>query len=839
MSSNKEYTTEEVLDILDTYTSNPDNYVNATENNELEPEVTVIAAGKKGFWVDDVIVGNNPKDWAAYGKGTVNDPLRMDMARYWAVETKGSSPKDIKQAYLLPNNNNFIPFKFKTFMPKRYIQDTSSSFGKLQEIFLADPNQSYFEKTPSRFKGGRPGEIGARKSDENTVKKYIDNKIILDEEYLDHSFNLSLPFDKRDLDRMSTSGRPLFASVEAEYNFYQEQYEEYSSREGVQEYTLPDLYNYNAFISSPTPNKDIETIISLSGSIDATTVLPLSTIKNTSEQVKKYFKKWSMIASTPSPLVTNILRESEKYKNVAVAIEDLDIITEYNERKEMYPMYVDISFATERTTTVAQILSDVNLMNQLISDLGTGKISQSSQKFFQASETAVQVNEDDERTFERKLEAEVTENNVIVYDFEQWFNNIVQNQNTVDTAGITFLAKSNEAFQKANDPKFNFFKSIVKNILQAKIKQLIDREMRSYKQLMAGKQAYSETLLYKVTKHTLDGKLIQTMYLPNTNDIDVLRYVDTQVKYNKVYTYTITAIQFVIGSKYKYTTKREFINTLAATVETFPSLVMLEVPYFKTDVTVVDKPPVPPDVTFIPYRAVDNRIKINFMSNVGRYRLDPINIQPDDPAMFSKVRESQRLLPKEKILFESDDLPTVFQIFRTDEHPKAWSDFTDRLRASVETDFSPKTKIKASSAAYVDKIRPNKKYYYTFRTIDNHNHVSNPTEIYEVEMVNSDGTIYPVITPVEFVKEPSMPFKEIKKLIKISPTFEQSIINGIKSNFRAYESATDITNMILGDKEEEIWNKKFKMRLTSKATGKRMDINFRFVNTIKTTITDE
>jgi len=124
-------------------------------------------------------------------------------------------------------------------------------------------------------------------------------------------------------------------------------------------------------------------------------------------------------------------------------------------------------------------------------------------------QTAVQVNEDNERTFERKLEAEVTEATVAVYDFEKWFSTIVQNQQSTDTSGITFLAKSDEAMQKSNDPKFNFFKSIVRNILQAKIKQLVDREMRSYKHLVQGKTAYSETLLYKITKKTRDGRILQ------------------------------------------------------------------------------------------------------------------------------------------------------------------------------------------------------------------------------------------------------------------------------------------------------------------------------------------
>ena len=41
---------------------------------------------------------------------------------------------------------------------------------------------------------------------------------------------------------------------------------------------------------------------------------------------------------------------------------------------------------------------------------------------------------------------------------------------------------------------------------------------------------------------------IQNIWIPNSNSIDIFEYVDTQVKYNKEYTYVVTAYQLSVGT---------------------------------------------------------------------------------------------------------------------------------------------------------------------------------------------------------------------------------------------------------------------------------------------------
>ncbi len=55
-----------------------------------------------------------------------------------------------------------------------------------------------------------------------------------------------------------------------------------------------------------------------------------------------------------------------------------------------------------------------------------------------------------------------------------------------------------------------------------------------------------------------------------------------------------------------------------------------------------------------------------------------------------------------------------------------------------------------------DKNTPNKKYYYTFKTIDYHGNISNPSPVYEVEIVDDNGASYFLMNTVNFeFKEPS------------------------------------------------------------------------------------
>ena len=62
-----------------------------------------------------------------------------------------------------------------------------------------------------------------------------------------------------------------------------------------------------------------------------------------------------------------------------------------------------------------------------------------------------------------------------------------------------------------------------------------------------------------------------------------------------------------------------------------------------------------------------------------------------------------------------------------------------------------KTTLKIrKEASYIDKLEHNVKYYYTFRTIDYHRNPSLPSPVYQVELVENSGVVYPVVSIYQF-----------------------------------------------------------------------------------------
>ena len=152
----------------------------------------------------------------------------------------------------------------------------------------------------------------------------------------------------------------------------------------------------------------------------------------------------------------------------------------------------------------------------------------------------------------------------------------------------------------------------------------------------------------------------------------------------------------------------------------------------------------------IPYRGVNDRLLFNLASGIGSRRSLVSALNTNDELYLNKLRAMNVDPDDASIIFENDDPSVAFEIYRLDKKPRSYEDFRNRQLVSLDTSRAETGFRKAAAASFVDSIEPNRKYYYIFTSRDFHGHMSQPTQVYEVELVDNDGAVYPVIRIVPF-----------------------------------------------------------------------------------------
>ena len=292
-------------------------------------------------------------------------------------------------------------------------------------------------------------------------------------------------------------------------------------------------------------------------------------------------------------------------------------------------------------------------------------------------------------------------------------------------------------------------------------------------------------------------------------------------------------------------------------VVTRPSVKIVEVPYYETPVMrILDKPPVPPHVEILPYRGKNNNFLINLEEGMGREITAPQGILPEDTPAIAEVYEAQysnfseaaalniagtfgagnQATPEVAAIvaaaypleFRSDDPPAAYQVFRLDAPPASYLDFAGGEFLEIESEGVSSISLRPGE---LGQILPNKKYYYTFRTKDVHGHISNPTQIYEIMVVDDSGATYLDIKMYKFPEVKRNFTKTMRRFLNIYPSLEQaSFLSNIKTNEDGSIPTYTGIDPKFGRQDEPLFDsgKKYKIRLTSKKTGRKLDINVNF-----------
>jgi hypothetical protein len=239
-------------------------------------------------------------------------------------------------------------------------------------------------------------------------------------------------------------------------------------------------------------------------------------------------------------------------------------------------------------------------------------------------------------------------------------------------------------------------------------------------------------------------------------------------------------------------------------------------------------------MSFYLHRGISNRLQILLGSNTGRYDLPPVRILQSDEAFFEKEYLAQTGDPlsfseikdqNKNIEFNSDDPVDAYQLFRLSTPPTSYGSFTNAL--VTDQDLDP---IYGTPASYVDNIVPNTKYYYCARAVDIHGNVSNPNTIMEVEVVDNEGKIYLKQKAYAFTSIKQRLIKSGRRFILIEPALQQTSYDQGDTPSNAALAATPAQLLGSSQLQDSIWNKEFKVRVTSKQTGRKIDLNINFKN---------
>jgi hypothetical protein len=134
---------------------------------------------------------------------------------------------------------------------------------------------------------------------------------------------------------------------------------------------------------------------------------------------------------------------------------------------------------------------------------------------------------------------------------------------------------------------------------------------------------------------------------------------------------------------------------------------------------------------------------------------------------------------------------------------------------------------RASAFDFVDNLEPNQKYYYTCRSSDMDEKKSNPGPIYEVELQYYEGVYNPVINLYEPpIIPPRKRDKRFVRFVEIKAADIQTYVrNFVNPQTEALSSEIGLTST-------DVHNQKFIVRITSKDTGKKMDLKLSFTKDV-------
>lgn len=670
---------------------------------------------------------------------------------------------------------------------------------------------------------------------------------LYENEYLFTSFES--PLTNEEVLNLEADAPSAGSGVDYVYNFYNRAYESIlgtvNDHEVIQSlYSMFDesskVGTQESMLTDDTPLYDVNILPPFRGKRDTTLARSLKRNKNR-------------------------VLQRQKFENQIVPIENMPLLADYEGSKYLFPMYTNINITLDEKTEFVRLAKETSMGIALTRDLEgvtdtTDVLTAPSVQVETINFSTSVVNADGTE----QLQASSVP--VKMLDLMEWsdLDAPAYAYDGTDPDGYpappNFYFIGSDAGSFVEDDSYGETDSItvgtaecssfatLNNTFKEGLGEIANNNRKRIKGIFEGKENYSETVMYKIQK--LLGPIqsppqapIQTFHFMNSAEVfefisneRKFKFVDTQVKYNQEYAYIVTAYQMVVGEKYIYNNVETMgpnsagHRTAKIDVNMLPTVKLVEVPLFVSTGKILDNPPLPPEVRFFPLANDRNKLKMFFTISTGTEDSEPITLTEQEAADAAQIAINQARTDG-KITFRTDDSASSFQVYRLTRQPATIDDFSGSLYKIAST--QPPKMQRASSATIEISQVPNVKYYYMFRTVDIHGGLSNPSAIYEIELYNDGGAGYPIIRHYDLASpNPKTTTKSARKIIQIVPRIAQAFLNerasGLVNDSGEFEPASGNRHIVLGNQAEPLFGKKFKIRLTSKSTGKKVDLNINF-----------
>ena len=264
------------------------------------------------------------------------------------------------------------------------------------------------------------------------------------------------------------------------------------------------------------------------------------------------------------------------------------------------------------------------------------------------------------------------------------------------------------------------------------------------------------------------------------------------------------------------------------TLTTEPIIRIIEVPLYSKRVTVLDHPA--PPIQLSKFQRMDDSQIIGLMASVDVPMAStfPLTVLPSDELYKGLYLASNDLLATEKNSNYCKSYVDKIQIFRKSERPLSFTDFTENDLIATKDLKIPGSTYTYSSCVYEEKIRTNTKIYYLLRAVSQNGTPGVLSTLVEVELVSDGGYKYATFDekiPADFeedlLNEVTTQFKKIFQLV---PNINQLEFDTTEVDFDN-NAGDEINGIVVGTSDDSIFGKTFKLRLTSKKTGKKIDLN--------------